>query len=216
MNYSLNNGLSWCVCAGRTVFLDLLCDRYFCLAPDEDEVFQRWVAGDAPAAAERLCGKGVLVRSETRSGDEPVKAPPMFRDLADRAFRPTFGQVLHAAFVQKRAEHAVRRRPLHMLIRQFPAISLADAPRPDAALAHASAVSATLAAAALLIRKSDRCLPRALAARLLCARRGLATSLVFGVRTEPFAAHCWVQWQDAVIVGDLEEARMFTPVLVVS
>jgi hypothetical protein len=30
---------------------------------------------------------------------------------------------------------------------------------------------------------------------------------------EPFAAHCWVQWGDAVIVGDLEHSRMFTPIL---
>jgi hypothetical protein len=65
------------------------------------------------------------------------------------------------------------------------------------------------------MRKAKQCLPRALGANALCRAAGALPTLVFGVRLAPFAAHCWLQWHEAVIVGDLEQARMFTPILAV-
>lgn len=48
----------------------------------------------------------------------------------------------------------------------------------------------------------------------LC-RRGLDADWVFGVRTWPFFAHCWVQVGDVVVGDTLNRVRGFTPILAV-
>jgi hypothetical protein len=35
------------------------------------------------------------------------------------------------------------------------------------------------------------------------------------VIAHPFAAHCWVQLGDAVLIGGYEQARLYTPILVI-
>jgi hypothetical protein len=68
---------------------------------------------------------------------------------------------------------------------------------------------------AFISRAHDRCLVRALAVKSLCNKSGIKAKLVFGVIANPFAAHCWVQVGEAVLVGGFEQARLFTPILVV-
>jgi hypothetical protein len=67
----------------------------------------------------------------------------------------------------------------------------------------------------LVTRAHDRCLIRALAVKWLCNKSGIKSKLVFGVIANPFAAHCWVQLGGAVLVGGFEQARLFTPILVI-
>jgi hypothetical protein len=67
----------------------------------------------------------------------------------------------------------------------------------------------------LVLRSMDRCLVRGLALHAVCRRRGIASRLVLGVRTEPFAAHCWVELDRQVIVGEFEQARLYTPILAI-
>jgi hypothetical protein len=69
-------------------------------------------------------------------------------------------------------------------------------------------------AAGILTRVHNRCLVRALALHSLCKRKGIGAKLVFGVIAHPFAAHCWVQLGSAVLVGGFEQARLYTPILV--
>jgi hypothetical protein len=45
--------------------------------------------------------------------------------------------------------------------------------------------------------------------------RGVRAQWVFGVRTWPFAAHCWVQIDDLVVGDDLHRVLRYTPILVV-
>ncbi|MDB5367860.1 MAG: lasso peptide biosynthesis protein [Rhodospirillales bacterium] len=44
---------------------------------------------------------------------------------------------------------------------------------------------------------------------------GIAADWVFGVRADPFSAHCWVQVGDLAINDDVERTARFTPILVV-
>jgi hypothetical protein len=76
-------------------------------------------------------------------------------------------------------------------------------------------IAAASAAASLLTRSHDRCLVRALAAHSMCIKSGIGAKLVFGVIAHPFTAHCWVQLGNAVLVGDYEQARLYTPILVI-
>lgn len=45
-------------------------------------------------------------------------------------------------------------------------------------------------AVSLIFRSKDRCLVRALAVYRACRRSGIHPKLVFGVRMNPFTAHC--------------------------
>jgi hypothetical protein len=61
----------------------------------------------------------------------------------------------------------------------------------------------------------DHCVPRSLALVLRCASRGIRVHAVIGVRTRPFAAHCWAQHGGVVLSDPLETALRFTPILVI-
>ncbi len=220
MVFRLRDGLSWCECAGRVVFLDLERDRYFCLPDDADVAFRRWAssggADDDPSLCDRFEQIGLLVRG--RPSSEPLASAAVeqpTRDLVvENGINPRIRDIARAVAAQRRAQMQVRGGRLADLVRTA-ARDQAPPPCEDDADAAARRVAAAFESAALILRKTDQCLPRALAARALGRRLGVRTAVVFGVRLEPFAAHCWAQWEDAVVVGDLEEVRLFTPILAV-
>lgn len=59
------------------------------------------------------------------------------------------------------------------------------------------------------------CLPDSLALHRILAARGLASSLVIGVRLDPFGAHCWVQADTVVLNDSYDGVSGFTPILTV-
>ena len=114
---------------------------------------------------------------------------------------------------QLRARRALKRKPIAALLtRLAPQPCITETPPGRAGLER---IAAAFRATSGWIEAADQCLPRALAARRMCNRRGLGAALVLGVRVAPFAAHAWVQAGGAVVVGDLEQVRLYTPILVV-
>lgn len=57
------------------------------------------------------------------------------------------------------------------------------------------------------------CLYDSLALVEFLALHGVFPTWVFGVRLDPWAAHCWVQEQDLVLNDDPEEVAAYTPVM---
>ena len=57
-----------------------------------------------------------------------------------------------------------------------------------------------------------RCLPRSLALIDFLDRRGATAQLIFGVRTHPFEAHCWVQSGDVILNDTVSRASWYTPI----
>jgi hypothetical protein len=45
-------------------------------------------------------------------------------------------------------------------------------------------------------------------------KAGLRPALVFAVRLDPFAAHCWLQHDELVLNDAVDRVGAFTPVLV--
>ncbi|HEX7855074.1 MAG TPA: lasso peptide biosynthesis B2 protein [Sphingobium sp.] len=76
-------------------------------------------------------------------------------------------------------------------------------------------IRGAFAATNLLFRPANRCLARSLAFLSVCHAYGLYPSIVFGVRTNPFVAHCWVQIGNHIVHDDSGEAPLYTPILVV-
>ena len=66
--------------------------------------------------------------------------------------------------------------------------------------------------ARLYVPARRRCVPDSLAMIYSLWRRGHDAELYFGVRLEPFAAHCWVQSGDLLLSDPLDIVREFTPV----
>lgn len=77
------------------------------------------------------------------------------------------------------------------------------------------ALGTAFARARTFVPIAPRCLVDSLALYRMALSRSLAPSLVFGVRTNPFAAHCWLQTGACVLTGTAEEARNYQPILVV-
>lgn len=59
------------------------------------------------------------------------------------------------------------------------------------------------------------CLYDSLALIEFLARYGIFPSWIFGIRLEPWAAHCWVQETDYIFNEDIEEAAGYTPVMAI-
>ena len=57
------------------------------------------------------------------------------------------------------------------------------------------------------------CLHRAYFLRLFLRRAGCDADWVFGVRTWPFRAHCWLEARGVVLNDDPEAVRAYTPIL---
>lgn len=212
----LRDGVSWCLCAERAVFLDLKRDRFFCLPPDWDAAFRSWAKGgeSGVSALEPLRSCGLLVPD---GGDgqppRPAKLIAANHDLAvDQRGKAGLGDIVTAVLAQHRASKRLRHLSLQTIL------ASRGAPRTMSAgdaIEVARRLAGAFSAAGLVLRTADRCLPRAIAMRDQCHRAGIAPALVFGVRLHPFAAHCWVQLDDAVLVGNLEQVRLFIPILAV-
>ncbi|WP_294251362.1 lasso peptide biosynthesis B2 protein [uncultured Sphingomonas sp.] len=213
MSLASHPSISWCRCAGQAVFLDLEGDRYFCLPEPLDAIFQRWAAGEAidRDAHTALVAAGVAGADPTQR-PQPVSFSVARRDLAHAGPGRAVWTSAKAIFGQLRAKYWLRRRPLANILRDLPSPAASAARSPGEA--SLQAIAGAFATSAMVLPAADQCLPRAIAAARLCWHRGLDAALILGVRLHPFAAHSWVQSGDAVVVGDLEQVRLYTPILV--
>jgi len=66
-----------------------------------------------------------------------------------------------------------------------------------------------------LFSARDACLFESLVLTNFLAKYGLYPVWVFAVRTEPFAAHCWLQWDRVAFNDHAEHASEFTPIMVI-
>ncbi|WP_312144747.1 lasso peptide biosynthesis B2 protein [Brevundimonas sp.] len=196
------------------VILDVARDRYDCLTDcaqwlttGEDD---RLLAGD-PETAEALIHMGVA----SRAPPPPVRrAPAPQRELAipSRSSRRALARALIA---QAAATAIFQKRSLLELTRFNPGGAVEPA-HSDRAAVSAPRLAELLSAARLArpwIPFEGECLQRAFQLRYYLARFGIATDWIFGVRTWPFSAHCWLQIGDMVVGDRLERVRRYTPIM---
>lgn len=198
------------------VFLDVAADAYFCLVNGARHLTLDecgGVSADAPAATRELLAAGMLVAVDPQHRRRRATTPA--RDLEGVSSQPARGGLL-AALGALGANRRAARAVADLTLAQILALA---GPSPGAALESPS--GALLAQAAGFDRlapwlpRDGLCLMRSLQQRLFLAARGHGAIWVFGVRTWPFEAHCWLQAGDVVLDDNLAHARGFSPILVV-
>lgn len=215
MGWKLAPGVGFCETDGELVFLDLRRDKYLALRGDDRTAFERLRTGSPNSSDDmtRLVDTGLIARCEGENALHPSAIAVPAADLT--ATRARFSPVMacSAAAALWRARHAIRPQNISAAIEASSrARKQAAVSSPEAALAS---VAAHYAACRWVIPIEPRCLVDALALDDILLRRGLAATLVFGVRLAPFAAHCWLQTPGAILTGTAVEARNFTPIMVI-
>ncbi len=218
MQYRLREGLHWCQCAGRVVFLDLLEDRYSCLSQGATGAFLRLAGGDRrpdeSARLRPLILRGMLIEDRSAKAlEQPARIPPASGDLVHEPYPPlTVPDLVRAVTAQLCFSLLVKTRPLAKIVQRLERPNRSGGPRDPAACRRIGQIVSAFAAVSEFLPPADRCLVRALALHGLCRRHGIRPSLLFGVRMNPFRAHCWVQLGGKVLIGDFEQVRLFAPI----
>lgn len=205
-----------CEANGRFVLLDMWTGRYAAAAIGLTAALRLIGSGDLRdhdrAALWPLIERGLLVEADRGAPRSPRPAPTEELRL-DRTFVASRTDLLAAAAAQVVARMCLRFfgfPRLHALLARSRIPTKRSGPRAELAitrLAHAFASSERF------VSSRDRCLARSLALRLLARTKGLDVQLVVGVRTEPFAAHCWVERDGCVLNDELDVVAQFTPLL---
>ena len=217
MAWSLREQVSFCWVGERPVFLDAQADRYYCLHPAAEQAFRALAHGGVPLTIDtEVLARTGLVEPRGAAPIEPTRAPQPESSLVDapgdRA-RLWPVAVVEVALRLARARGQVVRTPFSALIARIRSRNahLRTRCADDRSLRRLALDFG--AARQMPLKRSPAC-----PMRWPCSTssaRGLAADLVFGVRLDPFAAHCWVQADCEVLSDGTGAVTSFTPILVV-
>lgn len=190
------------------VILDVEADQYHCLPGGAKDVE---IGEDGRLGARDPAIRADLVHAGLAS-EQPLAKPrsAICRPMRELPPEPAPGRstILRAGLALAAATIAFRGQSLAQLITHDAAPATADA---------ADEELARLVSAARIARPwipmEGECLQRAFQLRRLLARHGLAVDWIFGVRTWPFGAHCWLQSRDLVIGDRLARVGRYTPIM---
>ena len=192
------------------VVLSVDADQYACL-PDAGS----WLrTGDeakleapSPGDAEQLIEAGLASRLRPLNPARPPLIPTV-RILATGT--PGLLALCRSLVVLATATLAFRGKTFRQLIesaRAGPPAEVFDEARLARCLAAYEAVLPW-------VPGEGECLQRAFQLRRLLTRQGFACDWVFGVRTWPFGAHCWIQIGDRVVGDTLGRVQTYVPIMV--
>lgn len=197
------------------VFLDTGSDAYFCLAGaagvltlgprGQINVLQEDVAA-------QLLEAGLLAREPSLEMAIAPPRPAASIRLAREASTPlTPGLVLGALSATLEAARSFSGASFARLL-EGPAPSPVALENPSPALTDAVAQFEKLRP---WLPLQGQCLMRSYHLRTFLRARGLDAMWVFGVRTWPFDAHCWLQAGETVLDEDLERLSAYQPIMAV-
>jgi hypothetical protein len=202
----------------RPVFLDLARDRYLALPPPIERAFAQLCALDEPVLPEGpdrelLLGTGLFrTGSLLGRGLKPATVPLCSTSLLDENARPRAGlrAILAVRASVGRARKQLASRPLREIVDAIRESRYAARPADNGATGE-DAARVFLAARALL-PVVPHCLLDCLALLDWLGEDAKPATLVFGVREDPFTAHCWLQTDSLLLTDTADALGAFTPV----
>jgi len=219
----------FCLSDGAYIFLDARADRYFAFVGTTARLFSEIITAHrvdqlsarAGQFANHLVSKGLLL-SPPATG-HPVIACP--------APRPNASRFEHACLLAGSADAAEWPPMLVALVRSWTLKRLHSLRGTISGARHwksgvpagqaksldevAGLTAQFLALAPFLFTTKDACLFRSLFLMRFLAEHQIAATWTFGVRLAPFGAHCWIEYDRAVLNDHLEHVAGFTPILAI-
>lgn len=225
MHYHLRKDLSFCEVDGHVIFLDIAQDRYFRLTGPLADAIQRFRAHEdvAPALLENLATARILVeapdqksRAATASIQRPTRSAIEHPTaVADR--RLSLAVVIETMVIIWSVRRHLKTRTLKANLDEASAYgdrktgALGDV-APTTLEENLLQVNSQFALARRYVPIEPICLLDSLALLRFLSQRGLPANIVFGVTSEPFTAHCWVQAGNIVLNETLSDANAYTPI----
>lgn len=192
------------------VMLDLLADQYRCLLGAGD-AFQIEANGQIIAAdndvADELKAVGIAV-DRPLSTLRPILIPAERELQLSRS--SSLDEELRCIVALGFGALAFRGKSLVELIKTDPVALNRARPFHEEEFA---ALVGTARRARPWVPFEGECLQRSFQLRRFLGSQGAAVDWVFGVRTWPFAAHCWLQAGDLVVGDRLNRVGRFTPIM---
>lgn len=216
MGWTLAPGVSFCRVGEKLIFLDLNRDRYVALGNGIRSAFDRLMSGE-PNDSDSMTGliaTGLIDRCDCETKLEAVSANVPTSDLSALPMeRPGFQMTIAAFRHLYWARGAMQSGRLAKTVSALKYSKLhRDVSDNEQGLVD---LAAAYAMARLLVPLTPKCLIDSLALFRLLVAQNMSPNLIFGVRLTPFAAHCWLQSSTVVLTGSAEDARNFTPIMLI-
>lgn len=227
-----------CLSSNRFVFLDLRNDQYLCLDRNATQIAKilfRWEHGvnDTPLTKEKsddgnkgdqildaLAHKGLMALGDDPGKEiSPAVAPRAERSAVEEmdGQRPSINAIQRVAFIRasllsswKLRSHSIRR-----IIRSIDRRKQRIANPQLTTSGSLDELTAIFHYLRPFYPRRYRCLYDSLSLVEFLSLYQVFPRWVFGVSTEPFAAHCWVQDGDCVLNDSVEYIRQFTPIMII-
>lgn len=230
----LSRHVFFCLADEHYVFLDLRSDEYLCLGRTQTDEFKDLLNGrhlfdESSAVVQTLLENGLLVENETcgkrpapqhvdtasaslivGSGCRPPDASPP--DNGRPGIAPVHVRKFFAAATV--ASWNLRWQPIKHTVRLVERRKLANrdafAPADSATIVNLFTIFQTLRP---YYPRPYLCLFDSLALIHFLARFGVFPQWVYGVKLEPWGAHCWVQAGDLVVNDIIDNVNGYTPIM---
>ncbi|WP_158755063.1 lasso peptide biosynthesis B2 protein [Dyella sp. S184] len=223
MTYTLRNDLSFCRVDDRLIFLDIRNDRYFRLSSNLERPFIAYANGNKDTGVGSLVERNILVEAPGSQGRvTAVNIEYPARSALEQSCQAKLhlGSLVDVFITVCSIRRQLRTRPLRTILDSVVAFRPSKQPRPGSISDRAVEQLLLEASGEFRLARAytpveTRCLLDSLAMVKFLARRRLHASIVFGVTSDPFSAHCWVQAGDLVLNDTVGHANAHTPIRVI-
>lgn len=223
-HYFLPQHVHACFAANRTIFLDMKRGTYFGLDPEKTQLLHQALDNSslaeqaAPPVAAELISLGLLTtsRKASRIFLPPATSAPEISLLPLIDVRPRVSAAHVTRFFATCSTVALRLRlrPLERNLAHLAQCKSRCTARVDSTLDRARDLTRTfLHLRPFAYAARDRCLLDSLTLAEFLASYGVRATCIFGVRANPFEAHCWLQIGSHVVNETPEMAQRYAPIL---
>jgi hypothetical protein len=208
--------LSYGLVAGRPVFMDERHDSYFLLEESTEAEFLDLIESEgtleAGGSASLRSALGAPHGSPRIALARPPHAGRSLLDEIGAASRARIRDALSVGLLLRRARSAIATKPIRDIL--FDLAHGMTTARQQVGDGEIVRDAGRFIAARRVVPHASNCLTDSLAlVHWLERPRGVL--LVFGVKLEPFGAHCWVQLGDLLLNDRLDTIAQFRPVRVI-
>lgn len=223
MSYRLHDDVSCCRFDGHFIFLDTRADRYFRLSSAMERAFALYVDSNDDAGIGALIERNILtpvLTTARHSFAVQVAKPTRSAMETSHAGSTSLATLLDVSAIACSVQWQLATHKLNQVLAKLSTYrkhrtSPPPVAMPDAHVQRLLCAARSFNRARVYVPIKPRCLPDAVAMVKFLAKRGLHANVIFGITSDPFAAHAWVQVADLVLSDSVGNVTAHTPIRVV-